>query len=79
MAKDAPTLYDAIAGFLGPLSAEYGRILDEGSDDMPVEVRLGGYSHKTTLAALKRMDRAYYAAFEEKNRRAEKRARGTLL
>lgn len=79
MAKDAPTLYDALAGFLGPLSAEYGSVIDKGKDDMPVEIRLGGYVHKTTLATIKRMDRAYYAAFEDKNRRAEKRSRGTLL
>lgn len=79
MAKEVPTLYDAIAGFLGPLSAEYGRLIAEGSDEMPVEIRLGGYVHKTTLAAIKRMDRAHFAAFEDKNRRAEKRARGTLL
>lgn len=79
MPKETPTLYDAIAGFLGPLTAEYARLIDEGADDMPVEVILGGYVHKTTLSAIKRMDRAYYAAFEEKNRRAEKRARGTLL
>lgn len=79
MAKEVPTLYDAIAGFLGPLSAEYGRLIAEGSDEMPVEIRLGGYVHKTTLAAIKRMDRAHFASFEDKNRRAEKRARGTLL
>lgn len=79
MAKDVPTLYDAIAGFLGPLSADYARIIDEGDDDMPVEVHLGGYVHKTTLAAIKRMDRAYYHAFEDKCRRSEKKARGTLL
>lgn len=73
------TLYDAIAGFLGPLSAEYARIIDEGHPDMPVTVSLGGYDHKTTLATIKAMDRAYAAAFDEKCNRAAKKARGSLL
>lgn len=79
MPKDAPTLYDAISGFLGPLVSEYGRIIDEGSDDMRVEVRLGGYVHTTTLAAIKAMDRAHHAAFETKLKRNERRSRGSLL
>ncbi len=79
MPKDAPTLYDALAGFLGPLVAEYGRIIDEGGADMPVEVRLGGYVHKTTLATIKAMDRAHHAAFEAKLKRDERRSRGSLL
>ena len=79
MSDKAPTLYDAIAGFLGPLSAEYGRIIDEGNPDMPVTVSLGGYKHETTLAAIKAMDRAYYAAFEAKLKRDERKSRGTLL
>ncbi len=74
-----PTLYDAMAGFLGPLSADYARIIDEGSDDMQVEIRLGGYTHKTTLRAIKDMDRAYAAAFDDKCKRSARKARGTLL
>jgi hypothetical protein len=77
--RKVPTLYDAVAGFLGPLCAEYARILDEGNPDMPVTVSLGGYDHKTTLATLKELDLAYCAAFEAKCKRDEKRARGTLL
>jgi len=79
MSEKAPTLYDAIAGFLGPLAAEYGRIIDEGSDDMPVTISLGNYPHKTTLKTIKEMDRAYYAAFEAKCKRDAKKAKGTLL
>lgn len=79
MSDKAPTLYNAIAGFLGPLSADYARIIDEGSDDMPVTVSLGGYHHKTTLKTIKEMDRAYAAAFEAKCARDAKKARGTLL
>ena len=75
----AMTLYDAIARFLGPLSAEYARIIDEGSPDMPVTVSLGNYKHKTTLATIKAMDRAYAAAFETKQNRAAKKAVGSLL
>lgn len=77
--KDAPTLYEAISGFLGPLSAEYARIIDEGGDDMPVEVRLGGYVHTTTLASIKAMDRAHRAAFEAKCKRDARKSVGTLL
>lgn len=79
MSDKAPTLYDAIAGFLGPLAADYARIIDEGSPDMPVTVFLGGYKHQTTLAAIKAMDRAYAAAFEAKCARDAKKARGSLL
>ena len=75
----APTLYDATAGLLGPLSAEYARIIDEGSPDMPVEIRLGNYVHKTTLRSIQELDRAYAAAFDEKCKRSERKARGTLL
>lgn len=75
----APTLYDAMAGFLGPLSADYARIIDEGSDDMPVTVSLGGYEHQTTLETIKRMDRAYAHAFEVKCKRDATKSKGSLL
>ena len=79
MSDKAPTLYDAVAGLLGPLAAEYARIIDEGGDDMPVTISLGNYKHKTTLATIKALDRAYAAAFDAKNARAARKARGTLL
>lgn len=79
MSEKAPTLYGAIAGFLGPLSAEYARIIDEGNPDMPVTIRLGGYEHQTTLATIKALDRAYAAAFDAKCNRAAKKSRGSLL
>ena len=74
-----PTLYDAIAAFLGPLAAEYARIIDEGNDDMPVTISLGGYHHETTLKAIKDLDRAHMAAFDAKCDRAARKAKGSLL
>lgn len=63
----APTLYEAIRDFLGPLEAQYCRIIDEGSPDMPVTIMLGNYEYKTTLADIQKLDRAYAAAFERKS------------
>ena len=79
MAEKAPTLYEAIQAFLGPLHADYCRIIDEGRPDMPVTISLGNYEHHTTLAVIKDLDRAYAAAFEAKLKRDEKKSRGTLL
>lgn len=79
MKDKAPTLYDAIQGFLGPLVAEYARIVDEGNPDMPVTISLGGYEHKTTLEAIKQLNRAHQAAFEAKCARDAKKAKGSLL
>lgn len=78
MAK-APTLYEAVQGFLGPLEAEYARIIDEGSPDLPVTISLGGYKHETTLATIQRLEKAYQHAFEVKLARDLKRSRGTLI
>lgn len=78
MAK-SPTLYDAVAGLLGPLCADYARIIDEGSPDMPVWINLGGNVHETTLATIQSLDRAYQHAFEVKAKRDERRAKGTLI
>ncbi len=75
----APTLYDAVAGLLGPLSAEYARIIDEGAADMPVTISLGGYEHRTTLDTIQKLNRAHAHAFEAKLKRDERRAKGTLL
>ena len=75
----APTLYDAIAGFLGPLAAEYARIIDEGSEDMPVTISLGGHVHETTLKVIKDLDLAHAAAFDAKCDRAARKAKGSLL
>lgn len=74
MTARAPTLYEAVRDFLGPLTAEYGRIIDEGHDDMPVEINLGGYVYKTTLKDLKALDRAHHRAFDAKLKRAKKGA-----
>lgn len=77
--KRAPTLYDAVAGLLGPLAAEYARIIDEMHPTSPVEINIGGYVHKTTLSVIQDLDRAYAQAFETKCKRRERRSRGTLL
>lgn len=79
MSTKPPTLYNAMAAFLGPLEAEYARIIAEGHPDMPVTISLGSYEHKTTLSVIKDMDRAHAAAFEAKIARDARRAKGTLL
>lgn len=79
MSEKAPTLYDAVSGLIGPFAAEYARIIDEGSPDMPVTISLGGYDHVTTLATIKALDDAHRAAFEAKCNRNAKKSRGTLL
>lgn len=74
MAK-APTLYEAVQRFLGPLEAEYAQIIDEGSPDMPVTISLGNYKHQTTLATIKALEEAYQHAFEVKLARDLAKAR----
>lgn len=81
------TLYEAIQSFLGPLSADYCRLIDDWAHDAPVQIVLGrakgetsgGYIHHTTMGAIQDLDRAYQAAFEAKQNKAAKRAVGTLL
>lgn len=75
----APTLFEAVQRFLGPLEAEYCRIIDEGSPDMPVTILLGNYEYKTTLADIKALDRAYAKAFDDKLKRSERKAKGGLF
>jgi hypothetical protein len=74
----ALTLFEAVQRFLGPLAAQYCRIIEEGSPDMPVTIMLGGYEYKTTLADIKALDRAYAKAFDDKQKRACRKARGGL-
>lgn len=81
------TLYEAMSAFLGPLHAEYARLVDDWAHDAPVQIVLGrgkgetdgGYIFQTTMGAIQDLDRAHRAAFEAKNARAAKRAVGTLL
>ena len=75
----APTLFDAVAGFVGPMLAEYARLIEEGEPDMPVVIHIGSYEYKTTLKDIQDLDRAHTAAFEAKQKRAARRARGTLI
>lgn len=81
------TLSDAIAAFLGPLHAEYSRLVDEWANDAPVQIILGrpkgeasgGYTFHTTIGVIQDLDRAYQRYFEEKCKRDAKKAQGTLL
>jgi hypothetical protein len=81
------TLSDAMAAFLGPLHAEYCRLIDEWAHDAPVQIILGrgkgettgGYIFQTTMGAIQDLDRAHQAAFEAKQNRAAKKAIGSLL
>ncbi len=81
-----PTLFDAIASLLGPMHAEYGRLID-WAHDAPVQIVLGrgkgettgGYIFQTTMGAIQDLDRAHQAAFEAKQNKAAKRAVGTLI
>lgn len=66
MIPKGPTLFQAVGDFMGPLSAEYCRLIDEGDPDTPVIIKIGGYEHETTLKALKDLDRAYHRAHELK-------------
>lgn len=77
--KRAPTLYEAIEALLGPLSAEYGRLIDEARPETPVTISLDGYEHKTTMSVLQDLDRAHGAAFDAKQARRARKATGTLL
>ena len=77
--SEKPTLYEAVQAFMGQIAAKYGRIIDEGDDDMPVTVTLGGYAVNMKLLDLKRLDRAYAHAFDQKCKRDERKSRGTLL
>jgi hypothetical protein len=79
MSKKAPTLYDAVSNFLGPLVAEYARLIDEWPAETPVTIKMGGYEHETTLQVLKDLDRAHGAAFDAKIARDAKKSVGTLL
>lgn len=79
MPDPAPTLFDAVRDFLGPLEAKYCRIIAEGSPEMPVTISLGNYVYETTLADIKKLDRAYAAAFDAKLKRAERKAKGGLF
>lgn len=81
------TLYDAMASFLGPLSADYCRLIDDWAHDAPVQIVLGrgkgestgGYIHHTTMGAIQDLDRAHQAAFEVKEKKSARRAVGSLL
>lgn len=73
------TLFEAVRNFLGPIMAEAAMAVTDGPDDAPVTVEFGPYRIEMTLADLKKLDRAYAQAFEEKERMAERRAKGSLL
>jgi hypothetical protein len=76
-------LIDAVGAFLGPIMAEYCRLIDEGDPAMPLTISLGGYQHETTLGVLQEIDRAYLAARERNDKatctRRNRKAVGPLL
>lgn len=82
-----PTMFDAIASLLGPMHAEYSRLIDDWAHDAPVQIVLGrgkgettgGYVFHTTMGAIQDIDRAHQAASEAKEKRSAKRAVGTLI
>lgn len=79
MSEKAMTLYDAIQNFLGPMHAEYCRIITDSPPDTEVTILLGGYEYKTTMDDIQKLDRAYARAFDIKCKRDENKAKGTLL
>ena len=79
----AKTLTSSVRDFLGPIMAEYCRLIDEYSGDLPVEIHFGDHIHKTTLQEFKDLDRAFAQSLERaKKAAASRKARkavGTLL
>ena len=75
----APTLYEAIEGLLGPLTAEYGRLIEEARPEMPISIMLGGYEFKTTMSVLQDLDRAHMAAHDAKQAKRARKSVGSLL
>lgn len=81
------TMVAALSAFLGPMHADYSRLIDEWAHDAPVQIILGrrpdetsgGYIFNTTMGSIQDLDRAYQAAFDAKEKRAAKRSVGTLL
>lgn len=79
------TLFDAIQAFLGPMHAEYARLIDEWAHDAPVTIIFGrggddgGYRYNTTMGAIQDLDRAHQAAFDARQARAAKKAVGSLI
>lgn len=73
------SLFDAVRAFMGPLAAEGCQVIDEGHPDMPVIISFGPCTVEMTLADLKRLDRAYMQAHDDKIKRSERKYRGGLL
>ena len=67
----SPTLFEAVRNFLGPIAAEYARIIDEGDPEAEVTVKVYGYEAKVTLAELKALDKAYMTEFYRREKRDE--------
>lgn len=74
-----PNLSDAVRSFLAPIMAEGCRVVDDGHPEMPVTVSFGPCTVEMKLADLKRLSDAFRDWVDANERRAEKRARGSLL
>ena len=71
MKVNKPTLYEAVQCFLGPIMAEYCRIIDEGDPKAEVIVKVYGYEAKLTLGDLQKLDEAYRTEFYRREKRDE--------
>ena len=69
----APTLFEAVQLFLGPIVAEYARIIDEGDPEAECIVQVYGYKATLKLADLKRLDEAYSAAVYQREAKIDRK------
>jgi hypothetical protein len=77
------TLPEAVAAFLGPLMAEYARLIEESDRDTVVTIMFGHHGYRTTLGVIQDLDRAYAETFERNHkaacRRRDRKAVGRLV
>lgn len=78
-ADKAPTLMEAVEQFMGPLLAEYARLIEEGDPDAQLVLEIQGYRYFTKLRDLQTLDRAHSAAWDARQKRRANRAKATLL
>ena len=77
--RRVPNLSDAVRSFLTPIMAEGCRVVDEYHPETPVTVSFGPCTVEMKLADLKQLSDAFRHWLDAHERRAEKRARGSLL
>lgn len=76
-------LSEAVADFMGPLVAEYGRLISEYDGELPVIIKFGGYEYRTQLSAFQDLDKAFQKNQEQSEKaaatRRKRKASGTLI